>query len=86
MDKVLKKNYGFYEAEYSDIKPFFEFIVFGKNEIDLWWNFEDLENIKKILKKENWKKDSKKTYDKEVEMVYTKENKKIFLYHDKWQQ
>jgi len=83
--KMYKPNYGFFEAEQEDIVPFFQYIVFNKNSVDMYYDYKDFENIKKILKAQGWEKDSKKTYEnKEVEEVYVKENnKKLMFYHDK---
>jgi hypothetical protein len=85
MVKVFKPNYGFFEAEQEDIVPFFRYIVFNKNNVDMYWDVNDFEEIKKILKSQGWEKESKKTYEnKEVEVVFKKENnKKLMFYYDK---
>lgn len=87
MNGSLKKNYGFaFECNVDDEKPFYEWIVFAKgNLMDFWFNYEDMEEIKRVLKEEGWKRDGKKTYDnEEVEVIYEKNNgRKMMFYYNK---
>ena len=86
MVKERKINYGFaFDLLYEDMIPFYDYIVFNKNLIDMYFNYEDLDNIKEILKEKNWKSAGKKTYESngEVEVVYEKEGKKLMFYINK---
>jgi hypothetical protein len=52
----------------------------GKNFIDFFFNKANIDYIKKELKNNNWKKTYEKKYEFERELIYEKQNKKIFIY------
>lgn len=52
----------------------------GKNFIDFFYNKMNYNYIKKELKDNGWIKTYDKTHDCERELIYEKNNKKIFIY------
>jgi len=79
---MVHTNYGYaINLEKSDRLKLENLLSFSeKNFIDFYFNKANYCYIKKELKNNGWKKNYEKKYDTETEIIYEKENKRIFIY------
>ena len=79
---MVHTNYGYaINLEKSDRLKLENLLSFSeKNFVDFYFNKANYDYIKKELKKNDWKKMYEKKYGCETEIIYQKENKKIFIY------
>ena len=79
---MTNSNYGYsFNLEKEDKNQLDSLIYFShKNDVDFYFNENNLYLIEKILNKNDFKKVSEEDTGKEKEIIYKKEGKEIFLY------
>lgn len=79
---MIHTNYGYaINLEKNDRIQLENLLHFSeKNFIDFYFNKKNYDYIKKQLKENNYKKIFDKQYDTEREIIYTKDNKTLYLY------
>lgn len=79
---MFTTNYGYaINLEKSDRQRLENLLSFSeKTFVDFYFNKLNYQYIKKELKEEGYKKTYEKKYDNETEIIYEKQNKKIFIY------
>lgn len=76
-----KTNYGYsFDVIYTEKSKFFDFIVFNVNNIDMYYNRIDFENILKLLNENSWNKVEEKKYGDETEIIFEKNKMKLMFY------
>jgi len=75
-------NYGYsFNLEQEDRNQLESLLGFSvKNDIDFYFNKENLKLIEDILNKNKFEKTSEQEFENEKEIIYKHGNKEIFLY------
>lgn len=80
--KKNKKSYGYYFGlDINDVEDITHLIIF-KNKVDFDFYILNWKYIYTTLKKYGWEEKYRKKYGDETEIIYEKDDKKLYFYID----